>query len=227
MIYNGVEREKGMAIAVLKKHGRGVIICTIMACAIIAHPSIPAFGQLSEADIKALQEKGEQEGWTFDVGENPATRRPLDRLCGSILPDGWEPPVLPKPMVPLSVDLPVRFDWRDYDGVTPVKDQDTCGSCWAFATVGVLECAIKLKDNVIEDLSEQWLVTCNVDGWSCAAGGFAAHDYYAGVNSIHATRPGRCWRPIVRIRLLMSCVVVRIRTIILSRAGVTFPMLWN
>gem|GEM_PF-2876592 len=170
-----------MAIAVLKKHGRGVIICTIMACAIIAHPSIPAFGQLSEADIKALQEKGEQEGWTFDVGENPATRRPLDRLCGSILPDGWEPPVLPKPMVPLSVDLPVRFDWRDYDGVTPVKDQDTCGSCWAFATVGVLECAIKLKDNVIEDLSEQWLVTCNVDGWSCAAGGFAAHDYYAGV----------------------------------------------
>jgi len=58
-----------------------------------------------------------------------------------------------------------------------VKNQGDCGSCWAFATVGALECAIKIKDDLEEDLSEQWLVSCNQEGWSCG-GGYFAHDYH-------------------------------------------------
>jgi hypothetical protein len=149
----------------------------------ILHSAVPVFGQLTGDDIQVLQERGEQEGWTFQVGENSATRRPLYQLCGSYLPPDWQPPAIRKPLEPLAVDLPRRFDWRDYRALPPVRDQDTCGSCWAFATTGVLECAITLTDDVIENLSEQWLVTCNVDGWSCAYGGFAAHDYYQGTKT--------------------------------------------
>lgn len=78
---------------------------------------------------------------------------------------------------PPSSQLPSAFDWRIRNGVTPVKDQARCGSCWAFGTVGPLESNIRIKDGIIEDLSEQYLVSCNTEGWSCN-GGWWAHDYH-------------------------------------------------
>lgn len=78
---------------------------------------------------------------------------------------------------PPSPQLPSAFDWRNLNGVTPVKDQDGCGSCWAFGTVGPLESNIRIQDGVIKDLSEQYLVSCNTDGWGCS-GGWWAHDYH-------------------------------------------------
>jgi len=76
-----------------------------------------------------------------------------------------------------TYDVPPSFDWRDLGGCTSVKDQDGCGSCWAFGTVGSLECNILIHDHKEVDLSEQWLVSCNQNGWSCN-GGWWAHDYF-------------------------------------------------
>jgi C1A family cysteine protease len=73
--------------------------------------------------------------------------------------------------------LPSSFNWCDHNGCTPIKNQGNCGSCWAFATVGPLESLIKINDGVTVDLSEQYLVSCNADGWGCD-GGFWAHDYH-------------------------------------------------
>jgi inhibitor of cysteine peptidase len=73
--------------------------------------------------------------------------------------------------------LPSAFNWCDEGGCTPVKDQGNCGSCWAFGTVGPLESGIQLSDGITRDLSEQYLVSCNTDGWGCD-GGWWAHDYH-------------------------------------------------
>ena len=64
--------------------------------------------------------------------------------------------------------FPPVFDWRTLGGVTPVKDQGSCGSCWAFATIGVAEAAIRIRDGVVVDLSEQHLLGCNSSGWGCS-----------------------------------------------------------
>ena len=62
-------------------------------------------------------------------------------------------------------------------GCTPVRNQASCGDCWAFATAGVFENLLALSNNASYDLSEQYLTSCNSEGWGCN-GGFAAFDYY-------------------------------------------------
>jgi C1A family cysteine protease len=50
------------------------------------------------------------------------------------------------------------FSWRDK--LAAVRNQKYCGSCWAFATIGVLEGINRLADGQVLDLSEQSLVNC-------------------------------------------------------------------
>ena len=64
------------------------------------------------------------------------------------------------------------YDWRDYNGVTSVKAQGSCGSCWAFATVAMVESFILIYDGYDWDLSEQQLVSCNNEGYGCGGGWF-------------------------------------------------------
>ena len=81
------------------------------------------------------------------------------------------------PSLESGLSLPTSFNWCDDGGCTPVKDQRSCGSCWAFGTVGPLESAILIKTSQTKDLAEQYLVSCNSDGWSCN-GGWFAHNYH-------------------------------------------------
>jgi C1A family cysteine protease len=66
--------------------------------------------------------------------------------------------------------LPASFDWRASGGVTSVKDQGNCGSCWAFSSVGQLEALLKIKTGVTYDLSEQFLVSCETNNYGCDGG---------------------------------------------------------
>ncbi len=61
------------------------------------------------------------------------------------------------------------FNWRDAGMLTPVRDQKSCGSCWAFTTMGVIEGANRITNNVAVDLSEQYLVDCSGAG-TCNGG---------------------------------------------------------
>lgn len=77
-----------------------------------------------------------------------------------------------------QLGAPESFNWCDQGACTSVKNQSSCGSCWAFATVGVLESNILIHDGVAKNLSEQYLLSCNTDGWNCTQGGQFAHDYH-------------------------------------------------
>lgn len=57
--------------------------------------------------------------------------------------------------------LPQRFSWRDEGIMSPIKDQGSYGTCWAFATIGVMEAMWFSQHRDIVDLSEQDLVNCN------------------------------------------------------------------
>jgi len=56
---------------------------------------------------------------------------------------------------------PNDLDWRTKGGVSPVKDQGSCGSCWAFSTVAYLESQSLIKNKKAVTYSEQQLVDCD------------------------------------------------------------------
>lgn len=74
---------------------------------------------------------------------------------------------------PLEVNgepVPESFDWREKGAVNDVKDQGSCGSCWAFSTVANLEGIYYIKNNKTVSLSEQQLVDCDKKDSGCNGG---------------------------------------------------------
>ncbi|KAL7713784.1 Cysteine proteinase 3 [Entamoeba marina] len=76
--------------------------------------------------------------------------------------------------------VPKSVDWRDENVIPPIRDQDTCGSCYSFASVAALESRLLIKgsnkytaDNI--DFSEQQIVSCS--GQDKCEGGNAINTY--------------------------------------------------
>ena len=65
---------------------------------------------------------------------------------------------------------PDSWDWTQKGYVSPVKDQGSCGSCWAFSTVGNLEGLYYKEKGVMKTFSEQMLVDCDTYDSGCNGG---------------------------------------------------------
>ncbi|CAH8620869.1 unnamed protein product [Dicrocoelium dendriticum] len=73
--------------------------------------------------------------------------------------------------------LPEEFDWRYPSGgqpspITPVRDQSSCGSCYAFASAAALEARVRIWSNFtrLPILSPQDVVDCSPYSEGCDGG---------------------------------------------------------
>jgi hypothetical protein len=143
-----------------------------------------AFMYGDDAEIQRLRAQGQREGWTFTVGKTSVSDIPLEQLCGLVIPKNWrqtavfEDDVFGKRVLATPPDT---YDWRDYGKVTPVRNQASCGSCWAFGMIGSYEAILAINNQGLNDLSEQFLVRCNSYGYGCDGGWWCYDDLYNGI----------------------------------------------
>merc|ERR1711890_85081 len=68
-------------------------------------------------------------------------------------------------------DLPESVNWCDKGACTPVKDQGSCGSCWAFATTAVIESHMQIATGSLPTLSTQQVTSCTPNPLKCGGTG--------------------------------------------------------
>ncbi|KAG5048047.1 hypothetical protein AAZX31_04G027900 [Glycine max] len=73
--------------------------------------------------------------------------------------------------------IPSQIDWRQSGAVTPVKDQASCGACWAFSATGAIEGINKIVTGSLLSLSEQELIDCDTSYNSGCGGGLMDFAY--------------------------------------------------
>ncbi len=164
--------------------------------------SLPALYAQREAEASAsvraklvtLRQRAGREDWTFRVGYTKPLDLPVELLTGALQPENLAElalaqnvranEVLKNTQFALRIEGTQRnacystasaFDWRQHGGETPIEDQKTCGSCWAFATAAAFESNYRINSGKTIDVSEQQILDCNVK-WSCS-GGWWAFDY--------------------------------------------------
>ncbi|XP_038674159.1 dipeptidyl peptidase 1 [Scyliorhinus canicula] len=121
-----------------------------------------------------------QKSWTAKVYKEyeKLTIRDLVKRAGgqnSKVPRHPRPMLASEEVQKLAVSLPESWDWRNVAGVnyvSPVRNQGSCGSCYAFSSMGMLEARIRIQTNSTQTpiLSTQQIVSCSRYSQGCDGG---------------------------------------------------------
>ncbi len=143
----------------LAKHALLSFLIWSVASLYAADP-LPSLAPLNPAFLEYL-EKQEQ----IKAGTLPAEVNYGYRPAPSFYPKVDDSQFIDPPLKA----LPATYDLRNYNKVTPVRDQGDEGTCWAFATYGSLESCLLTAENW--DFSENNMVNLAGFDWGFSDGG--------------------------------------------------------
>ena len=166
------------------------IVVIIASAAMLMLLFVMANADVAE-EIERIQKMIAEKGLHWTAGHTSVADLTLEErqnLCGLIIPEDvkWRFAELDKLPLPELLNTEIYFDWRDLNGVTPVKNQANCGSCWDFAATGAFESAYMIEEGIEPDFSEQQVLSCNTGGGGCDGGWMEyAYDLFMDYGAIH------------------------------------------
>ena len=167
---------------------RWILTALFILTFLVLLTSFAAAQKTEDEEIAAINDMIARNGYQWTAGKTSVSGLSAEEkkaLRGLLpLPEGWgnDLPVITAPQGAL---YPAALDWRQMAGVSSVKNQLSCGSCWGFAAVGQLESHVLIYDHREEDLSEQQTIDCNTWGADCSGGWVpAAYDLFIAPGSV-------------------------------------------
>ena len=113
------------------------------------------------------------EGQSFEIGWNDAMNYTIDQLC-NLNPDLAGEEDFEHEMFESDIDYTMALPTSYTGKCGGVRNQGSCGSCWAFGITGAIESQWAQVTGSYYDFSEQYLLDCNSYGYSCNGGWFTA-----------------------------------------------------
>jgi cathepsin B len=135
------------------------------------------------AEQQSLQEIAEEinagnHGWKAEAPSKFASLEDVKPFLGAFLPGDAqyeEPAVVELPA--LNGDLPAEFDsatnWKDCSVIANVRDQSSCGSCWAFGSTASFESRACIATGKDIKYSPEDTAFCSNAGFGCQGGNSA------------------------------------------------------
>ena len=157
----------------LRRRARAVALFAAVLATGLYFLSSPAITETEQDRIDRINREIREKGLHWTAGTTPVsnmTQEEKKALYGYIPTPAAETSSLPMINAPEGAAYDPVFDWRTMNGSTPVKNQGSCGSCWAFAAVAHLESHVKIYEGREEDLSEQQIMDCNIYDRGCGGG---------------------------------------------------------
>ena len=128
------------------------------------------FRQNIFAGVNAEIEAHNQSNSTYTLGHNfmsTMTQGEKKKMLGYVAP------IVPSEIVTFPAANADEVNWVTKGGVTPVKNQASCGSCWSFSSTGAMEGAHFVASGKLLSFSEQQLVSCSKLNHACNGGSMA------------------------------------------------------
>jgi len=113
-------------------------------------------------------------GWEAQIPGKFANVDDVKNFLGAFVPGDEQYETSEVVDFEVNMDVPDSFDsaenWPMCSVIANVRDQSSCGSCWAFSTTGSLEGAKFVKTGELVPLSEQNLLDCDHQDLGCSGG---------------------------------------------------------